>query len=1587
MKGVTVNLSDSCRWVGQGGWQLLRSSVVGLLGLLSCGVSAGAELTALGWGLDDSGQLGLGSPGVFETPTALPSNGPLAGKTVIKSVASGNHVLVVTADQKVFAWGSNVFGQLGNGTRLPSSQPVEVFLPEGLAGKAILDAGVTSNACYLVTADFELWGWGNGAFGGGNSQTVVIPVRINAGVLAGKRVVKIACGISHLIALTEDGLVAAMGVNSFGQLGDNTTTQRFSPVAVVDTNGVLAGRTVVHLAAVESSSVAMTSDGVLLAWGRNSAANLGLGDQVARWVPTLVEGSLTGRVVSAVAISASKGYAITTDNTLHCWGGYVGIETVPGPEGVVDTRRPSAAVMSVFEGETLVEVASGSQFGAVRTASGGVFTWGSRVNGRLGRAGLTGRVGAVGRVSLESLGAGAAVASLGSDGVQRVSAILTDGRLVHWGRSTLGRVGDGGTYWRASPVTLPVSTLPANEGWRHLVARNRMTLGVSTSGKVYAWGEVHSGVGELFEVFTEPRRVRDEGLLDDEVVTMAATSGDHFVALTQNGEAYTWGAGWAGQLGDGVFHPLVQHQLRKVVTAGTLMAGKKISQIAVGTAHTLVLTENGGLFSWGWNSLGQLGDATLTNRSLPTAVLMNGALAGKTVVAIAASGTTSFALTEDGLVFSWGSHQSGLLGTGGPMYAYDAQPKMIKMDGAMAGKRMVHISAGSVTAYAIAEDGTLFGWGSYTDGLLGEGVSNLNFSNQPIRIELPAEHAHRVPESVVANNGTLFVLTRDGMLFGAGTSRYGALGVGVLEENSTPVLRPVEGTRWAPGFKIKSVSTSGASGHVVALAEPSVPEWEVEHPVGSLWSNHLPTVHFEPTPPNVEVQQTVRFRYTSEADLTGLVASVQSDGDVFSIVNPPASVLPGGQVLDLVIAFRGSAPGQYRGKLTLVADDAGLEPLELDLRAHVLGPVPWIVTPPRGRIVSEGATVTFAVEALGLPPLTYQWRYRGRNLPGANSATLELQTVSLDQAGDYSVVVRSRSAVQPPPAHLAVVRFAAGSQHWSAGSATTFSLKASGTRLTHQWLKDGLPLPMDARFRGSNTPTLRIAPLAADDTLEGLGHGGVYSCRVSRVGSESYEAGEMRLVVTDFRPKFTQVVALPPAAIGEDYRFAVQMEDLPWRWAHFFRARGLPLGLTIDPGTGVIRGQPRQVRADGFTVEVTAGNLAGWVSHRYQMQVRPLPAAAFGRVTAVMGASEPLNQHLGGRMDMNITETGAFSGSVVMGLSRYSVRGSVTNSQQTGDVTGTAIIPRRGGDPLELRFRINANQTPELTGQVQDPKRVGATASLRGWQVPWSAQQPATLYAGMHQVLLQPPTLETEDPDLPRGQGFASFTPSRLGRIRLVGKLADGQGFAVSSVVGAGGQAVIHQLLYRGPWRGSLNGRMVVDLGLPELAPQGNRVQGDLNWTRPADLGGRSLIYPSGFQRLALEIKGSGYAPVPNGTLLGLPLAEGMAEVMFTAAKATDLPTSPAIQVRLQERDRVLVLAPNPAQTSFQTDVKRGRFRGEFRLMDGGVARRARFEGAVIQAEEGAYGAGYFLLPELGSLRPLTLSGEVLLRQVDPLND
>jgi alpha-tubulin suppressor-like RCC1 family protein len=367
--------------------------------------AAAAAITVQAWGRNDSGQLGDATRNFRYTPVAV----RLPPGVTITSVRTGcQHSLALTSTGKVLAWGDNLAAQLGDGGVTPfSNTPVTVKIPPGAKITAIR-AGCRHNLA--LTSTGKMLAWGDNEDGElGIGSTANFAARPTPVVLpAGTTIKAISAGGFHSLALTTTGQLLAWGQNSNGELGDGTNTRRNAPVSVSLPPGV----TVSTIAAGFLHSLAVTSQGKLLAWGDNADGELGNGttDQSSTPVPVRLPG---GTMVRGLFAGCSHSIVLSTTGTVLAWGangdGQLGDGTITGRLTPVKARMPA--------GTKVTAISAGCWHSLALTTTGKVLAWG---NGEFGQLGNGFTVNSE-RPATVKLPAGLSVTAIGSGPVANTS--------------------------------------------------------------------------------------------------------------------------------------------------------------------------------------------------------------------------------------------------------------------------------------------------------------------------------------------------------------------------------------------------------------------------------------------------------------------------------------------------------------------------------------------------------------------------------------------------------------------------------------------------------------------------------------------------------------------------------------------------------------------------------------------------------------------------------------------------------------------------------------------------------------------------------------------------------------------------------------------------------------------------------------------------------------------------------------------------------------------------------------------------------------------------------------------------------------
>ena len=280
--------------------------------------------------------------------------------------------------------------------------------------------------------------------------------------------------------------------------------------------------------------------------------------------------------------------------------------------------------------------------------------------------------------------------------------------MAIWGNNGSGQLGVGDTDNRAVPTLVTgllktKTVVQVAAGWEHSAC-------LTADGLVYVCGYV--GQGQLGVGNTEgrvvPTLVRGE-LQGRKVLQVVAAAGAfHTVCVTGDGAVFAFGNNGDGQLGLGD----TEDRLVPTLLRGEL-ENKSVMQVAAGSEHSVFVTADG-LFVCGRNTNGRLGVGGTECRLVPTPV--TGQLQGKTAVYLAAGDHHTLCITADGSLFSWGSDGSGQLGVA------DTEERHVPtLVTGLQGKRVVHVAAGAVHTICSTSDGSVFAWGAGDVGKLGLG--------------------------------------------------------------------------------------------------------------------------------------------------------------------------------------------------------------------------------------------------------------------------------------------------------------------------------------------------------------------------------------------------------------------------------------------------------------------------------------------------------------------------------------------------------------------------------------------------------------------------------------------------------------------------------------------------------------------------------------------------------------------------------------------------------------------------------------------------------------------------------------------------
>ena len=665
------------------------------------------------WVWGSNGALALGNTATINSPAQVDS------KSTWKTISmgkSGTHA--IKTDGTLWAWGLNTNGVLGLGDTTNRSSPVQVGTDTNWSVVSVggSHSATTQHQAHVlaVKTDGTLWSWGTNI---NNTNLPSTSSTLGAGRLGLEDTVnrsspvqvgtdtnwsKVAAGSIYSLALKTDGTLWAWGDNQNslatvgGQHGTNdAVTQRSSPVQV----GTDANWT--DIAAGSYGSFGL-KNGALYAWGSNVGGVLGLGDTTNRSSPVQVGTDTnwsyitTSRVLVSLATSQYS-CAIKTDGTLWAWG-----NNTSGQLGLGDvTTRSSPVQVGTDTNWSTVHTAGNLVFATKKNGTRWVWGTGQLLRGDNATTSDSKPVQYVSTL-WNTIGLGQA----------HIHGIRTNNTLWSWTGNASGQLALGDAVDRSSAVQVGSDT-----NWSSVVAGLSHSVAVKSTGSIWTWGAnnfAQLGLGDVNVTRSSPVQIGT----NTDWSTRTTCGIYHSMAIKTNNTLWAWGYNFFGTLGAGDAGSPTTRSSPIQIGSDT-----NWSVISCGNYHSVGVKTDGTMYSWGFNSNGQLGLGDVTNRSSPVQIGTDINWSSVTC------GYLSFtiALKSTGSIWAWGSNSSGQLGLGD--FTNRSSPVQIGTDTTWS---KICRTIQSTHVLAIKNDGTLWGWGTNSSGQLGLG--DVTTRSSPVQV-------------------------------------------------------------------------------------------------------------------------------------------------------------------------------------------------------------------------------------------------------------------------------------------------------------------------------------------------------------------------------------------------------------------------------------------------------------------------------------------------------------------------------------------------------------------------------------------------------------------------------------------------------------------------------------------------------------------------------------------------------------------------------------------------------------------------------------------------------------------------------------
>ncbi|MBK7842772.1 MAG: hypothetical protein IPJ71_03620 [Bdellovibrionales bacterium] len=643
----------------------------------------------------------------------------------IRDITSGeSHVCLINHDNKLFCWGNAGNGLLGNNENnsLNNYQVpvmVDISLISNYSHSKYLTAGRT-HTCALA-ADNQVFCWGRnnyGQIGIGNVTDQLRPAQyVNTSGLTGfSGFISVSAGGYHSCGLSVDGKAYCWGRGDSGQLGNGIVSDQTLPVEV-NTSSLSGNVRWIQLSAGQEHTCAIATDGRSFCWGKFSSGRLGTGSLSNEALPVQVMYGPGLQLMGLTKIAAGKEHTcgLRYDGKAFCWG-HQGSEGRLGNNGTTPIEYPvSVAVDGLLSSQSFTQVSAGTDHTCALSSKGHVYCWGRGENGQLGGGVFTDPLPKL--INESSLPANSGMIQISANG-GHTCGITTLGSAYCWGIGTDGELGFGGVANQGTPVAVDVSGIINFPGFKKISSGLRHTCGLLGDGRAYCWGYGifgQLGYGDIVSK-TRPQLVDTSSIVDFKGFRDLSAGKHHTCGLSQENKVYCWGYGANGRLGYGL---LSNKLLPYPVNDSSLPLNTYFSAVAVGGEHSCGVLSNGGGYCWGNGVQGQLGNGTQFDRLTPVSIdtsFISGFLGFKD---LELGEVHSCATDLKGNPYCWGNGVYGRLGDGQDLNRI--RPSFLDLSLVFDYQLTLGLSGGWEHGCAVGTYGQTYCWGRNQYGQLGNG--------------------------------------------------------------------------------------------------------------------------------------------------------------------------------------------------------------------------------------------------------------------------------------------------------------------------------------------------------------------------------------------------------------------------------------------------------------------------------------------------------------------------------------------------------------------------------------------------------------------------------------------------------------------------------------------------------------------------------------------------------------------------------------------------------------------------------------------------------------------------------------------------